>query len=118
MATFKIWQGATRPSINLTFYEQKTKTQNQTFDLSDLDNAKIIWAGDDGVVQERFMNFIDLPNGILQYDWVPEDTEESIYADLWFLLEFNDDTKLIFTSVVGKKDKLHIMATTDPVCDI
>jgi hypothetical protein len=118
MSTFKIWSGSTKPSINLTVYEQKSKTQKQVLDLTTLDNAKVVWCGDDGVVQERTMNLVDIPNGVLQYDWVLSDTEEPIYADLWFLLEFNDGTTLIVTSVVGQKDKLHIMATTDPVCDV
>lgn len=118
MSTFKIWQGSTKPSINLTVYEQKSKTRNQVVDLTTLDTAKVIWCGDDGVINERIMNVVDIQNGILQYDWTVEDVSESGYFDLWFSLEFNDDTTLIVTTTPNKKDKLYIMPITDEVCEI
>lgn len=118
MSTIKIWTGSTKKSINLTVYEQKSKTQKQIVDLTTLDTAKILWAGDDGVVNERIMNVVDPQNGVLQYDWTADDVAESGYFDLWFLLEFNDGTTLIVTSVPDQKDKLYIMPVTEEVCTI
>lgn len=112
--TFEIWSGATKPILEITVYEQLTK--KKPLNLSTLDTAKVIWIDDSGVVNERTMTVESVEGGVLQYEWLTTDTDTYGYFDMHFLLEFNDDTKLVVTEQEGKKDKLLIRNSGVFVC--